>query len=123
MSESMTSDSEDTISVPLPSPPLELEASDIQEVEESSEADERKLSMDDMRTAMETMERTLTVTMAAFDDLKRIVFGERRAIVHASPPISGVTGKLPCCGRSMIDVPMTEHISFDGSEVTCRGRA
>lgn len=111
MSESTMPDNEDTISVPLPVPPPEPEPTEEQEIQQA----ERSLT--DIHAAMEVMGRTLAVTTTAFEELKRVVFGDEKAMVHACPP--GTTEKLPCCGRSMIDVPLTERISLDGSEVTC----
>lgn len=115
MSENVTPDNEDTISVPLPEAPPEPETAEEQEIRAA------ELDMADVHAALEVVGRTLAVAMTAFEELKRIVLGNEQSIVHACPPGSALIEKLPCCGRSMIDVPLTERISLDGSEVTCQG--
>lgn len=115
MSEDIRSDDEDTISVPLPE--VQSESGTVEE----RELQAAELDLLDVRAAMETMERTLAVAMVAYEELKRVVFGDEQAVVHACPSGSTLIERLPCCGRSMIDVPLTERISLDGTAVTCTG--
>lgn len=114
MSEDIPSDNEDTISVPVPDQKA-IEATEEKDVE----VEKMTRDMADVHAVMETLERTLTVAMAAFEELKRVVFGEEETVVHACPP--GSSGLMPCCGRNPMDVPLTERISLDGTMVTCKG--
>jgi hypothetical protein len=41
---------------------------------------------------------------------------EDALVVHALPPIEG---RLRCCGRSPLDVAVTDRITFDAALVTC----
>ena len=114
MSEEVNTSDEDTISVPV----VNLET--VEAVEEAGvEVEEMARNAADVHAAMETLGRTLRVVMAAFEELERVVFGKEEAVVHSCPP--GSSGLMPCCGRSPMDVPLTERISLDGTAVTCKG--
>ena len=116
MSENKTPDDEDTISVPLP------EQDGVAGVPEGSALDDLTAAdreMVDVRAAVEALGRTLDVAMAAFAELRKIVIGDEKSVVHACPPVG--SGLTPCCHRSPIDLPLTERISLDGTEVTCQG--
>lgn len=122
MSEDKTADDEDTISVPIP----ETKAEDTVEsgAEEAPTTDEERLEraavdLADVRAAMESVSRALAVLSTEFERLGVLVIGAENTIVHACPPDG--SGVMPCCGRSPIDVPLTERISLDGSAITCTG--
>lgn len=103
-------DDEDTISVPIPDPdpaPVELAA------------EEMSLNLGDVHAALESVGRALSVVSAEFERLSKLVLGEENTVVHACPPDG--SGLTPCCGRSPIDLPLTERISLDGTSVTCIG--
>lgn len=124
MSEDKTADDEDTISVPIP----ETKAEDTVEsgAEEAPTTDEERLEraavdLADVRAAMESVSRALAVLSNEFERLNTLVVGAENTIIHACPPDG--SGLMPCCGRSPIDVPLTERISLDGSTITCTGRA
>lgn len=118
MSEDKTVGDEDTISVPLPETEPEQKG---EQPEEDTAARLEKLAVDltDVRTAMESVGRALAVLSTEFERLSVLVIGEEDTIVHACPPDG--SGLMPCCGRSPIDVPLTERISMDGTAVTCPG--
>ncbi len=108
-------DADDTISVPLPEaePELKQKLTD----KEREQFERTMADLVDMRAAINTLERTLDVARVAFENLKILVFGDDKSIVHAWPlPDAEV---MPCCGRKMMDVPLTERISVDGTDITC----
>lgn len=109
MSEDVNPDAEDTTSVPLPVK--------WPEPEQDEHLEKMLFEMADIRTAIDTLARTLSVTMAAFENLKKLIFGDGLSAVHAWP-LPGVE-LTPCCGKKAIDLPLTERIALDPSEVTC----
>lgn len=120
MSDEKTTDEEDTISVPLPG--TEAGSEPEPEAEKDAESEmlkELDFDLADVRNAMESLGRTLAVVMAEFERLSKLVIGEEGTVIHACPPDG--SGLMPCCGRSPIDVPLTERISIDGTAVTCTG--
>lgn len=106
MSENVDQDAEDTISVPLPEP-----------VAPAAPTEETMAELADIRDAIETLGRTLAVTMTAFETMKKLIFGDGSSVVHAWP-LPGVE-LTPCCGRKAFDLPLTERIALDPSEITC----
>lgn len=106
MSEETVPDNEDTISVPLPV------ATDIDDI---------AMNMADVGQALEAVGRVITVLKTEFDRLRILIEGEDGVISHG-PPDPG-TGLTPCCGRSVLDISMSERILFDGAAVTCTGPA
>jgi hypothetical protein len=116
VSEDKTPDEEDTISVPLPKAEREDEA----ELIVSEEVMERTaINIADVVSALESVGRTISVLAAEFEHLRKIIEGEDGSVTH-SPP-EGHSGLTPCCKRSVLDIPMTERISFDGAGITCQG--
>lgn len=101
-------DEEDTISVPLP-------------VTQDAQSDPVKteLDMEDIASALESVGRAIVTISTTFERLRILIEGEEGATTHA-PPVSAM-GPAPCCGRSVLDIPMTERISFDGTGITCKG--
>jgi len=116
VSEDKTAADEDTISVPLPEAEQETEP---EQVSDAERLEKLAVDLGDVRSAMETVGRALAVLSTEFERLSTLVIGEEDTIIHACPP-SG-SGLMPCCGRSPIDVPLTERISMDGTAVTCAG--
>ncbi|AXH66197.1 hypothetical protein SEA_SATIS_36 [Streptomyces phage Satis] len=106
-----TTGNEDTINVPIPG--TELEPADPKRIEKLTK------EMADVRAAMETLGRSLAVAQEDYKALRLIVMGDEESTVHACPPDG--SGIMPCCGRTPMDVPLTERISLDGTTVTCRG--
>jgi hypothetical protein len=124
MSDDVDNEADDTISVPLPVVKEESEGDPQAEEEEvgaplsNEERFEQTVAgFADVRTAINTLERTLDVARVAFENLKTLVFGDGEAIVHAWPLLD--MELMPCCGRKMMDVPLTERIAIDPSEITC----
>ena len=120
MSESNMNDDEDTISVPLPKD----EADEAPEVEVEVEAevpDLEKMAFDlaGVCSALKSVGRTIAVLAVEFERLRKLVEGEEGEVTHAPP--ADETGLTPCCSRSVLDIPMTERISFDGAGITCKG--
>lgn len=116
MNEDKTTADEDTISVPLPEP--EREAGP-EQVSDAERLEKMAVDLGDVRSAMESVGRALAVLSTEFERLSTLVIGEEDTIIHACPPDG--SGLMPCCGRSPIDVPLTERISMDGTAVTCAG--
>lgn len=112
MSEDVSVDNEDTISVPLP-----VKEEKAAEPEQADRLEQAVVELTDIRDAIDTLERTLSVTKVAFENLKLLLFGDGKAVVHAWP-LPGVE-LTPCCGRKAIDLPLTERIALDPSEITC----
>ena len=69
----------------------------------------------------ESVGRVINVLVSEFQRLEKLVAGDDDSVVHGCPPDG--SGLTPCCHRSPIDLPLTERISLDGSEVTCKGAA
>ncbi|WGV35735.1 hypothetical protein SEA_FRANKENWEENIE_42 [Streptomyces phage Frankenweenie] len=116
MNEDKTTAEEDTISVPLPGVEQEPEP---EQVSDAERLEKLAVDLGDVRAAMESVGRALAVLSTEFERLSTLVIGEEDTIVHACPPEG--SGLMPCCGRSPIDVPLTERISMDGTAVTCPG--
>lgn len=116
MSEDKTTAEEDTISVPLPEVEQEPEP---EQVSDAERLEKLAIDLGDVRAAMESVGRALAVLSTEFERLSTLVIGEEDTIIHACPPYG--SGLMPCCGRSPIDVPLTERISMDGTAVTCAG--
>jgi hypothetical protein len=116
VSEDKTTAEEDTISVPLPEVEQEPEP---EQVSDAERLEKLAVDLGDVRAAMESVGRALAVLSTEFERLSTLVIGEEDTIVHACPPEG--SGLMPCCGRSPIDVPLTERISMDGTAVTCAG--
>lgn len=108
MSEEVEHDNEDTISVSLPVAP-----------DEEPELAKATFDMEDVCSALESVGRTIGTLATTFERLRVLIEGEEGATTHA-PPVSAM-GPTPCCGRSVLDIPMTERISFDGTGITCKG--
>ena len=117
MNEEQTTDNEDTISVPIP---VVEEKAEAESPTESEVLEKMDFDLMDVRNAMESLGRSLAVVTTEFERLSKLVIGEEDTTVHACPPDG--SGLMPCCGRSPIDVPLTERISMDGTTVTCTGR-
>ncbi len=125
MSEDVDTDAEDTISVPIPTGEPEEEPETEVEVEPEAviKAEEREkfertvAELAGMRDLLQTLERTLDVARIAFENLKTAILGDGESVVHAWP-MPGVE-LTPCCGKKMMDVPLTERIAIDPSEITC----
>lgn len=107
-SEASETDSEETAEVPLP-------------VDEKDTMEEAELALADVRSALESVGRVINVLVSEFQRLEKLVAGDDDSVVHGCPPDG--SGLTPCCHRSPIDLPLTERISLDGSEVTCKGAA
>jgi hypothetical protein len=118
VSEDKTTADEDTISVPLPEAERETEAK-AEQVSDAERLEKLAVDLTDVRAAMESVGRALAVLSTEFERLSALVIGEEDSIVHACPPDG--SGLMPCCGRSPIDVPLTERISMDGTAITCAG--
>jgi hypothetical protein len=73
--------------------------------------------MTGVQEAMLALGRSLAVTLAAFEELSRTVFGDEDSVVHACPPDG--SGVMPCCQRAVADVAGTDRITEDPSAVTC----
>lgn len=133
MSDDVDNEADDTISVPLPVVQAQSEAEPQADEKEESEAEpqaeaEASLSSDeefeqavesfaDIRAAINTLERTLDVARVAFENVKTLVFGDGEAVVHAWPLLD--MDLMPCCGKKMMDVPLTERIAINPAEITC----
>lgn len=75
--------------------------------------------MRDIHAAMEVLGRSLKVVVEDYRALRLAALGDEDSIVHACP--TDTSGIMPCCGRSTMDVPLTEPIRMDPAVVTCRG--
>jgi hypothetical protein len=104
-------DGEDTIHVPIPG--TDLEPVNPERIKKLA----RELA--DARAALEVLGRSLEVANADFKALRRVIFGDEKSTVHACP-LDG-SGIMPCCGRTSMEVPLTEPISLDGTLVNCTG--
>lgn len=114
MSEEIEHDNEDTISVPLPVVPESESESELE-----PDLIKERFDTGDVLSALESVGRAIGTLAATFERLRVLIEGEEGAVTHA-PPVSAM-GPAPCCGRSVLDIPMTERISFDGAGVTCKG--
>ena len=119
MNEEIKPDEEDTISVPLPESEPEPEPEEKAAVEPGDALEQIAFDMADVVSAMEAIGRTVAMLSTQFERLRVVIEGEEGAVTHA-PPVDA-KGPVPCCGRSVLDIPMNERISFDGAGITCKG--
>lgn len=115
MSKDIKPDDEDTISVPIPVEGPEPKAEEAL----PPELDKDAFDMAEVCSALDSVGRMLSILTAQFERLRKLVEGEEGSVTHA-PPSDG-TGLTPCCSRSVLDIPITERISFDGAGITCKG--
>lgn len=111
-------DDEDTISVPLPKDEAD-EASEVEVEAEVPDLEKMAFDLAGVCSALKSVGRTIAVLAVEFERLRKLVEGEEGEITHAPP--ADETGLTPCCSRSVLDIPMTERISFDGAGITCKG--
>ena len=112
MTEEFKPDEEDTISVPIVTTGAEIEVKE-------PDVTESVFDPSDVLSALESVSRVIATLNMEFERLRMLIEGEEGATTHA-PPLSAM-GLTPCCGKSLLDIPITERILFDGAGVTCKG--